>query len=530
MRTTARAFLLTAFLAPLLTSAQPAIQWQKCLGGSSYDIADAVHQTSDGGYIVAGSTESTNGDVSGFHGGPYSDAWVVKLSATGTIQWQKCLGGTESDEANSIQPTADGGYVVAGSTRSNNGDVSGWHTGYNNFGNPTSDAWVVKLDAMGAVQWQKCLGGTGSDAADFIEQTTDGGYVVAGHTQSNDGDVSGLQGAYDGWVVKLSATGSIQWSKCVGGSQGDHFGAVHQTTDGGYVVAGHTQSNDGDVSGLHGTTYDAWVVKLSGTGNIQWIKVIGGTSWDQARSIQQTNDGGYVVAGYTRSNDGDVSGNHGSDDAWVLKLDANGNIQWQKCFGGSQAEALYSIRQTTDGGYVATGNAKSHDGDVIGVHTQFSLDAWVIRLDNAGDLQWQKCLGGSSGAGAFSIQQATDGGYVVAASTSSNDGDVSGNHGGLDAWVVKLGPAEVGMAEEEAERFTLAPNPTRGNVHIGFASGAKPRSVVLLDAMGRTVLVQPIANTSGTTALDLGGHENGLYFVQVRFADGTRAVERVVKE
>ncbi len=177
------------------------IEWQKCLGGSKTEIANSIQQTTDNGYIVAGTTWSKDGNVSGNHGG--YDFWVVKLNSSGGIQWQKCLGGSDEDMANSIQQTTDGGYIVAGYTKSNNGDVSGKH-GW-------SDFWIVKLNSAGQIEWQKCLGGGISDYAKSIQQTTDGGYIVAGFTESNDGDVNGWHLGFDYdwpstdfWVVKLN--------------------------------------------------------------------------------------------------------------------------------------------------------------------------------------------------------------------------------------------------------------------------------------------------------------------------------------
>ena len=227
------------------------------------------------------------------------------------IEWQKCFGGTDDDEAKSIQQTSDGGYIVAGETWSNDGDVSG------NHGN--SDYWVVKLNSSGDIEWQKCLGGTDWDYAYSIQQTSDEGFIVAGQTTSNDGDVSGNHGVYDAWVVKLNSLGDIEWQKCLGGTDWDDVNPIQQTSDGGFIVAGFTESNDGDVSGNHGND-DAWVVKLNSLGDIEWQKCLGGTIDDRACSIQQTSDGGFIVTGFTYSNDGDVSGNHGYSDYWVVKL------------------------------------------------------------------------------------------------------------------------------------------------------------------------------------------------------------------
>jgi Ig-like domain CHU_C associated/SdrD B-like domain len=293
----------------------------------------------------------------------------------------------------------------------------------------------VKLNSTGDLQWQNCLGGSSSDLAYSVKQCTDGGYIVTGEASSNNGDVSGNHGSSDIWIVKLNGTGDLQWQNCLGGSIEDYGHCIQQTTDGGYIVAGAAISNDGDVSGNHGYA-DYWIVKLNETGQIQWQKCFGGTDFDVPNSIQQTSDGGYIVAGCTWSNDGDVSGNHGARDVWIVKLNGTGSLQWQKCLGGSLEEFALDIMQTTEGGYIVAGWTTSNDGDVIGNHGL--EDYWVLKLTDIGDLQWQKCFGGSFEDYANSIQQTADGGYIVAGWTISNDGDVSGNHGGQDFWVLKL--------------------------------------------------------------------------------------------
>ena len=401
------------------------IQWQKCLGGTIDDYIYGIQQKRDGGYVMAGETSSNNDDVLGNHG--CSDIWVVSLDLNGSMQWQECLGGNSSDVAYSVQQTSDLGYVLVGATSSSNGDVSGNHG--------SSDAWVVKLDSNGALLWQKCLGGSGWDEGRDIQQTTDGGYIVAGVTWSNDGNVTGNHGSSDAWVVKLDSKGALLWQKCLGGSGWDEGRDIQQTTDGGYIVAGVTWSNDGDVSGNHGSS-DAWVVKLDSNGSLLWQKCLGGSSSDGANSVQQTRDEGFIVAGETESNDGDVSSNHGSSDAWVVKLDSNGSLLWQRCLGGSDNEYAYSVQHTTDGGYIVAGGTWSNDGDVDGNHG--NEDLWMVKLQSNGTMLWQKCLGGSDYEEAHCIIQTKDGGYVAAGYTQSDNGDVSVSHGGSDAWVVKL--------------------------------------------------------------------------------------------
>jgi hypothetical protein len=322
-----------------------------------------------------------------------------------TITWQKFFGGSGADWAYSVQQTSDGGYVVFGETGSNDGDVSGSHG--------KEDFWVLKLDSTGGIQWQRCLGGSGVESGnlgDFasiasIQQTSEGGYVIVGHTNSNDGDVSGNHGGYDIWVVKLSSTGDIQWQKCLGGSGSEYGHSIQQTADGGYIVAGYTESNDGDVSGNHGKE-DFWVLKLDSTGGIQWQKCLGGSGWDMATSVQQTSDGGYIVAGATDSNDGDVSGNHGGYDIWVVKLSSTGDIQWQKCLGGSGNDFATSVQQTSDGGYIVAGATDSND--------YYDYDMWVVKLNSTGGIQWQKCFGSDDWDYdiAFSVSQTSDSGYV----------------------------------------------------------------------------------------------------------------------
>ncbi|MCH8331643.1 MAG: T9SS type A sorting domain-containing protein [Bacteroidetes bacterium] len=343
------------------------------------------------------------------------------------IQWQRSFGGSGSDQANSISQTSDGGYIVAGHSISNDGDVTGNHGG--------EDYWVIKLDNTGTLIWQKSLGGSVFERANSINETNDGGYIVSGHSVSNNGDVSGNHGASDYWVVKLDAAGTLIWQKSLGSSGLDVANSIIQTTDNGYIVAGYSQVNDGDVTGNHGSD-DFWVVKLDSVGTLIWQKSLGGSDFDIANSIIQTNDGGYIVAGYSSSNDGDVTGNNGGEDYWVVKLDTAGTLIWQKSLGGSVGDEANSIIQTADNGYIVAGASNSVDGDLTGNHG--SLDYWVAKLDTTGMIIWQKSLGGSGFDGANSLIQTTDNGYIVAGTSQSNDGDVTGNNGASDFWVVKL--------------------------------------------------------------------------------------------
>lgn len=373
------------------------IKWQKCFGGSGSDTAYSIQQTNDAGYILAGDTNSNDGDITGgLHGG--YDIWITKLSSSGVIEWQRCLGGSSNDTARSVRQTNDGGYIIAGWTYSNDSDVAagGYHG--------RADSWVVKLNNRGVIQWQKCLGGSDDDTAESISTTNDGGFIVTGVTYSNDNDVKGKHNPSmrnsDLWVVKLNNAGIIQWQKCLGGSGNDWAYSIQQTSNGGYIIGGKTNSNDGDVRGNHGG-FDLWVVKLNSVGSIEWQKSLGGSRTDEAYSIQQTDDGGYVIAGDTYSDDGDVNGSHVAPnyifpDFWVVKIDDKGIIEWQKALGGSRADIAHSIEQTNDGTYIVAGLSQSNDGDVIGNHGLG--DVWVVKLTTSSSVSVRKGKYGWTGS------------------------------------------------------------------------------------------------------------------------------------
>ncbi len=494
-------FFLLSFATISLSNAQPSIQWQKCLGGTTGDWAQSIQQTNDSGYIVGGYTSSNNGDVTDANGS--DEFWVSKLSSSGVLQWQKCLGGSGFDQCYSIQQTADSGYIVAGFTTSNDSDVTGNHG--------TDDYWIVKLSSSGNIQWQTCLGGSGLDDALCIKQTADGGFIVSGDTQSNNGDVSGNHGGFDSWIVKLDASGNIQWQKCFGGTGDDTTPSVVPIADNGFIVAGSTSSNDGDVSGNHGG-FDFWILKLDSSGNIQWQKCLGGAGEDIGYSIRPTADSGYVVSGFTKSTNGDVSGLHGTQpDYWVVKLNSTGNIQWQKCLGGTGDDKSYSIVQTNDSCYVVAGYAKSNDGDVSGNHLSGTQDYWLVKLSIAGNIQWQLCLGGTGADWARSVQQTTDSGIVVAGFTTSNNGDVSGNHGNNDYWIVKLNSVVTGIKQNDTSDWSVFPNPSSGIFSINASKMVDNAELKILNSLGQPVFQSHIDEEK--TQVDLTKYSAGIYFV-----------------
>jgi hypothetical protein len=260
------------------TDANGNVIWAKTYGGTSYEEASSVQQTSDGGYIVAGWTTS--------FGAGSGDIILIKTDANGNVIWAKTYGGTAYDYAYSVQQTSDGGYIVAGYTRS--------------FGAGSDDVFLIKTDANGNIQWAKTYGGTDGDWASSVQQTSDGGYILAGGTWSFGA------GSYDIFLIKTDANGNVQWDKTYGGMHGDYASSVHQTSDGGYIVAGYTES-------FAESGKDIFLIKTDTNGNIIWAKTYRETSFNYAYSVQQTSDGGYIVAG-------------SMGEVFLIKTDANGGI------------------------------------------------------------------------------------------------------------------------------------------------------------------------------------------------------------
>ena len=306
-------------------------EWDKTFGGPGNDFAESVQQTSDGGYILAGYTES-------YGAGDY-DFWLVKVDSNGNKQWDKTFGGTDKENEASVQQTSDGGYIIAGNTFS--------------YGAGSYDIWLIKTNSNGEKLWDKTFGGTNYDDARSVQQTSDGGYILAGSTESYGA------GKRDVWLIKTDSNGNKQWDKTFGGTDIDWVKSVQQTSDGGYILAGSTFSygaGDGDV----------WLIKIDSNGNKQWDKTFGGTEFDKAFSVQQTSDSGYILIGETESYGA------GDDDIWLIKTDSNGNKQWDKTFGGASLDFASSVQQTSDGGYILIGSTELYGAG--------EDDLWLIKI------------------------------------------------------------------------------------------------------------------------------------------------------
>ena len=361
----------------------PVTKWSRIYGGSQPDVAYSIQQTNDNGYVIAGYTSS--------FGAGSADFWLVKTDSDGNTQWNKTYGGLGRDEAYSVQQTSDGGYILGGSTRS--------------FGAGLSDFWLVKTDSSGELMWNKTYGALFFDVAYSVQQTSDGGYIVAGSTNSLG------SGSEDFWVIKTDPNGGMQWSKTYGGLYDEVAYAVQEINDGGYIVCGYTSS--------FGAGYeDFWLLKIDSDGKVLLNRTYGGENSEYAYFVQQTNDNGYVIAGSTYSLGAGL-------DVWLVKTDSAGTMQWGKTYGGLLDEEAYAVQQTSDEGYIVAGFADSLSDN---------RDVWLIKTNSAGNIEWSQTYGGTEQDEAYSVQQTSDEGYIIAGTTYS-----FGASWDPDFWLIRLG-------------------------------------------------------------------------------------------
>jgi len=327
--------------------------WEKSLGGTLNEIGYSIQLTTDGGFILCGSAESNNFDVSGNHG--LKDVWLVKTDSLGNIEWQKCYGGTNNETGNKVILTNDGGYAVAGKTgSSNNGDVSGYHA--------STDFWLLKTDSLGTLLWQKCLGGSQYEEAFDLLQTIDSGFIITGYTFSTDFDVTDTILQTDGWMVKTDSVGNIIWNRSLGWYGEEKLNQMIATSDGGYMMIGNKISQ----YILAPPFYEFYVVKTNSMGITLWSNTYGGSGYDFGFSLVELPDGNFMIGGYTQSNDGDAVGNlfNNSHSAWLIKINNLGTIIYQQTFGGSLDDDITSVILNDEGGITISGITRSIDGDV----------------------------------------------------------------------------------------------------------------------------------------------------------------------
>ncbi len=356
-----------------ITVEEPSITFEKTFGGAYVDIGFSVQQTKDEGYIIVGYTDSK--------GAGKLDVYLIKTDKEGNRLWEKTFGGTDKDEGSSVQQTKDEGYIIAGRTKAKGpGDY---------------DVYLIKTDKEGNKLWEKTYSGASSiDEGYSVQQTKDEGYIIAGYTGYWLADEANV------YLIKTDEMGNKLWEKTYGGVSIDEGYFVQQTKDEGYIITGRTKSKGVDV-------YDVYLIKTDKEGNKLWEKTFGGTNDDRGKSVQQTKDEGYIIAGYT------MSKGAGGADVYLIKTDKEGNTLWEKTFGEASYDCGKSVQETKDEGYIIVGWTKS-----IRMHTG-GYDVYLIKIDKEGNTLWEKTFGGVSYDAGYFVQQTKDEGYIIAGLTES---------------------------------------------------------------------------------------------------------------
>lgn len=347
--------------------------WEKTYGGVGYDVGRSLQQTTDGGYIITGNVYSGNSS---------QDVYLIKTNSNGDTLWTNCYGGDLGDYGYSVQQTSDGGYIITGLT---------WL-----INNVDCEVYLIKTDSNGDTLWTKTYGGEEYDQGRSVQQTIDGGYIITGFTSSFG---NGLDDIY---LLKTDVNGDILWTKTFGGDNDDWGNAVIQTTDGGYLVCGCTSS--------YGTNEkDVYLIKTDSNGNTLWTNSYGGVYEDIGWSVQQTTDDGYIIAGTTQLIEPTI---WTFEDVYLIKTDNNGDTLWTRTYGGDAVDKGYSVQQTNDGGFIISGESDSFTNS-------WDSDVYIIKTDIYGDTLWTKTYGGSGDDKGWSVQQPTDGGYIITGQTLS---------------------------------------------------------------------------------------------------------------
>ncbi|WP_165836471.1 T9SS type A sorting domain-containing protein [Taibaiella soli] len=493
------------------------IAWQKVIGCSGNETPRSFIVDDQGDYIVAGSASDScefTGPLTSLN-----SAWIIKLDSGGNKIWSAAPGGFGTHAFNKVRQTPDGGYIAVGF------GAPGTAQDY--------DFWIVKFERNGNMLWEKYYGSSAADWASDVVATEDGFMIagIAGHSGNvpDDGDVTGYKGlGSDGWVIKLDTLGNLLWEKTYGSSMSDGLTSILQTTDSNFVVTGTVSAMDSDVvTPLHGGN-GAWLVKINPTGQILWSKTYGGSGSQSIYSVLQTPDGGYLLGASTNSNDFDVSVNYGNYDMWAIRTDDTGKIIWQKSYGGNNADNFVSFTKSMEGGYLLIGASSSTD--VANTTNHGALDAFAIKVDDNGVVEWNQMYGGSASETPCDIHQLSDSSYLAVSASNSSDGDVPVNYGANDAWLMRLGNKIINTGVSNLNKeFGIRVYPTMAQdiVTVEAAYDISKATVQLFDLSGKKISL-PMTKTGRQFVLQTGSLASGMYFVNVRTGREERTFKIVI--
>lgn len=538
-------------LAPLFIHSQD-ILWEKSYGGKNADYLFDAQPTADNGFILAGSslsgktgtkTAGNNGDL---------DYWVWKMDANGKLDWQKSLGGSGFDLLQSIKGTQDGGFILAGTSSSNQGmDKQSDSKGL-------SDFWVVKLDAKGQELWQQTIGGSGQEDLLTVIPTRDGGYLLGGSSSSAKTIISttstlktqstakedltlkteSTRGSMDYWIVKLDSKGNVMWQKTYGGRYSDLLRSLEQTKDGGFILGGYSNSpQSGDKTAASIGIGDYWIIKTDQLGAIEWQNTYGGTGDNQLYVVHQTDDEGYIVGGNTNS-PGSLTAKGGSvqsgSDFWLLRLDTKGEVVWSETYNYGKVDILTSLVENSDHSFLVGGYAQSERGTIAKGLIQKEAaginDYIALKVNTKGEAVWEKIVGSGGEDILRKLISTRDGGYLLAGtSNASSSGDKSTTLGSNDFWVVKLQDQLVPLTVQASIEAIPNPVSTFTNIIVGYEYETGTATVV--DLAGR--MLQQFTISSRTVPIDMSLYPEGIYVVNIKTnvkSEGIKVIKKTKKD
>lgn len=494
------------FFVNVSLSQSPSITWSKTFGGPGNDVMQDIYPTDDGNYIMLGLTDETGGDVTCSIKGKH-DTWVIKMAPDSTILWQKCYGGSleEGNPNSKIIQTSDGGYLFQTESWSEDFDVAGHHG--------ASDAWTVKLDGNGNKVWAHSFGGSDFDTPRFMLELPGQKYLLMSRTTSQNGDVPSNEDPvlFDAWVFVVDNNGTILQNNIYGGTGDDDLYKAILRPDGTLAMFGLTSSHDGDLAGLNVQGTDGWMLVTDTLGNVISSKVYGQGNEEDILDAFPTADGGFITFGDTQDPTIAVENGswHGDYDFWAMKLDGNGNVQWQGIYGGVKREQLHrGAISSYDGGYFLSGSTLSTDGDIENEDNK-AREYCLMHIAADGSFLWSVAVGGSEPEYCYSM---LDGGFVVGGAYS-DDGDVVGLQGDADGWVIKFDILTLVEEMESPEGFSIYPNPSSNNIHVNFSAIQHPYVLEVKNILGETVY----SNNTNQKEIDVNvqSWKSGIYYLIV---------------
>lgn len=504
------------------------ILWEKSYGGEHADYLFDAQPTADFGFILAGSSISDKSGNKQEKNIGNLDYWVWKMDENGALNWQKSLGGTGIDLLNKVITTRDGGFLLAGtSTSLNNGTKK--HQGYGQ-----EDFWIIKLNADGSEQWQKTLGGVSSDVLKTAIEVDGGGYLIAGSSASPKSELKkkASSGNKDYWIVKLDATGEVEWETSFGGMYVDEVEAVAPAPEQGFYVLGYSNSDESETKKTKALGEgDYWLIRLDKYGNSLWQKSFGGENDDHPASMIALKKGGILIGGISNSSNSATkqSKNKKGTDFWVFKLDDTGSIDWEQTYDIGEYDILASMSENKDETILLGGYAKSEKVGLKRSDSRGINDYVAIKIDKEGEEKWRQEVGSSGDDILQSLIKTRDGGYVLAGTTngavSSDKNSIQGRH---DFWVVKLKDKENDEDEEGIALVEAFPNPTSGYTNIVITEDFEKGEAFLYDIQGR--LLQQHTLSSRTLPINIANLPIGVYVVNVETDAGTDSVKIIKKD